>query len=155
MENIGDSGRTSYMGCVTKVDYFQFTYGITRFNRRIFEDIIVRDGSVIQRQEARAFTSENGGSNPSRPTTNILVVKKCQHCSNAMYLHKTDAPEPIFTGCEPCIVDIRLERVADNEMLIKGRRSTKAVRCTACKKKHLLTSFEEVKDGVSNTGEKA
>lgn len=79
---------------------------------------------------------------------NILVVKKCL-CSAAMYVHKTYPIEPIFTGCEPIIVNIRLEKVNENEIVIKGDRSTKSVRCSVCKRKHLLFSFEEVKNGIS------
>lgn len=80
---------------------------------------------------------------------NILVVKKCQHCSKAMYIHKTDAEDPSFIMCEPCIVDIHIEEVNDKELLIKGKWSTKTIRCSSCKHKHLLSSFEEVKDGAS------
>lgn len=108
-----------------------------------------KKGSVIQRQEAGTFNPENLGSNPSGPTTNILIVKKCQHCNTPMYVHQTDSPEPVFTGCEPCVVDIQLERVGADEMVIKARRSQHRVRCIQCHKSHLLRSFEEVKDGVS------
>lgn len=106
------------------------------------------NGSVIQRQEARTFNPENEGSNPSRPTTNILVAKQCAHCKGqAMHIHK-DGDLIHFSGCEPCIVDIRIERVGLKEALIKGRRSTKCVRCSNCHRKHLLSTFVEVKDGT-------
>lgn len=134
---------------------------ITRALRELYEKDILevfmsgKNGSVIQRQEARAFTPENAGSNPAGPTKDILVVKKCQHCSTPMYIRKVIEQEPFFTGCEPCIVDIKLERSGEKEIKITGRRSTKVVRCFQCKRKHLLSSFEEVKDGIPITRERA
>lgn len=108
-------------------------------------------GSVIQRREALPFKQENGGSNPSRPTINKLVAKKCDKCSQAMHIHRKD-DTVIFAGCEPCIIDLRIERVGEDQALIKGRQSSKAVRCVNCHKKHTLRTFEEVKDG-SGQGE--
>ena len=105
------------------------------------------EGSVIQRPEALPFKQENGGSNPSRPTINRLVAKKCDHCNSAMHIHRK-GDDIIFSGCEPCIIDIRLERVGEDQALIKGRQSSKAVRCVGCHHKHLLRTFEEVKDGT-------
>lgn len=106
-------------------------------------DLEVTDGSVIQRLEALPFKQENGGSNPSGPT-NTLVVKKCE-CNQSMYIHMVDGFVR-FTGCEPCIVDIRLETGKENEVMIKGRRSRKSMRCITCKRRHLIRTFDEVKD---------
>lgn len=94
----------------------------------------------------RSFKSADVGSSPTAPTINLLVAKQCQHCKQAMYVHRQD-DKITFAGCEPCITDIKLERVSDKEINIKGKRSTRAVRCQNCKRKHLLSSFEEVKDG--------
>lgn len=80
--------------------------------------------------------------------TNILVAKQCSHCSNAMHIHKNGDKDPILTGCAPCIVDIHIVEDKDT-LLIKGKQSSKAVRCIKCVRKHLLSSFEEVKDGLS------
>ena len=81
----------------------------------------------------------------------VLLVKKCQHCSNPMYVRILVDAEPVLVGCDAVIVDIRLDRHSDKEILIKGRRSQTTIRCTQCQKKHLLSSFDEVKDGVSRT----
>lgn len=144
----GSTGGRKPLGRVTRPE--------NKYIRRACEKEVVRDmraqskeGSVIQRQEARTFNPENGGSNPSRPT-NILVAKQCSHCKGqAMHIHQ-DGELVRFSGCEPCIVDIRIERVGMKEALIKGRRSTKCVRCSNCHRKHLLSSFTEVKDGTAN-----
>ena len=104
-----------------------------------------QSGSVIQRQEAPPFKRENVGSNPARPTINKLVAKPCQYCKQPMHIHRKD-DTVIFAGCEPCIIDIRLERIGEDQALIKGRQSSKAVRCVNCHHKHLLRTFEEVKD---------
>ncbi len=87
----------------------------------------------------------------SSNTTDVLAVKKCHHCSTSMYIHVVKDAEPIFIGCEPCIVDIKLEKVNDDEMIIKGNRSSRSIRCQQCKHRHLLRSFEEVKDDVSSS----
>ncbi len=81
----------------------------------------------------------------------VLLVKKCQHCSNPMYVTINGEEEPVLVGCAPVIVDIRLDRTSDKEILIKGRRSRTAVRCNQCSRKHLLQSFEEIKDGTTST----
>ena|SRR5271166_1810045 len=107
------------------------------------------NGSVAQPAELPPFKRIGGGSNPSGLTKNILIVKKCNKCGNPMYIHITDAPDPIFTGCEPCVVDLRLEKVNDHEIVIKGRRSSHQVRCAQCKvRKHLVSSFKEVENGT-------
>lgn len=125
---------------------------VEKYVRKLAETAIVDKirtesgaGSVIQRREALPFKQENGGSNPSRPTINRLVAKKCQHCSQAMHIHRK-GDDVIFSGCEPCIIDIRLERIGEDQALIKGRQSSKAIRCVNCHKKHTLRTFEEVKD---------
>ena len=130
---------------------------VNRYQKHVYEKHIIDklrkdspDGSVIQRQEALTFNQENGGSSPSRPTINRLIAKECQHCKQAMHIHRK-GDEVTFAGCEPCIVDIRLERSGENEMTIKGMRSTKCVRCQSCKRRHLLSSFVEIEDG---TGQK-
>lgn len=109
-----------------------------------------KKGSVIQRQEAQPFKLENVGSSPARPTTNILVTKKCDRCGTPLYIHQTDDPEPIFIGCEPRVIDITLDRVpGKDEIIVTGKRSTKQIRCINCHRIHLLSSFDEVKDEVS------
>lgn len=129
--------------------------GLEVFDRRRYSmgSIIVRTatkqkGSVIQRQEALTFNQENESSSLSGPT-NILVAKRCKRCNTAMYIHKTEAEHPIFTACEACIVDIKIDTVNSEETLIKAKLSTKSIRCSSCKTRHLLSSFEEVEDGVS------
>jgi ssDNA-binding Zn-finger/Zn-ribbon topoisomerase 1 len=82
---------------------------------------------------------------------NILIVKKCQHCNTAMYIRRVNEEEPTFISCERCVVDITISTTSETEIVIKGKLSSKTIRCASCKKKHLLSSFEEVKDGVSST----
>ena len=106
----------------------------------------IRDGSVTQSAEDLTFNQEVGGSIPSRPTTNTLLAKICDKCQRPMHVHKTDK-ETIFAGCEPFITNLRLKRKNENEILIVGNRSDKTVLCCSCKRRHLLRSFEEVKDG--------
>jgi len=65
-----------------------------------------------------------------------------------MYVHRK-GDEVIFAGTEPCIINLRLERVNDDEIVIKGTRSTTSVRCDKCKRRHLLASFEDVKENAS------
>lgn len=108
------------------------------------------NGSVAQPAEPLPFKERVGGSTPSGPTKNLLLAKKCNKCHNPMYIHITDAPDPIFTGCEPCVVDLRIEKISDQEIVIKGRRSSHQVRCASCKtRKHLINSFVEVEDGAT------
>jgi hypothetical protein len=76
---------------------------------------------------------------------NKLIAKKCQHCSSAMHIHRKD-DFITFAGCEPCVVNLRMQATGDKEMTITGRRSTKVVRCQNCHHRHLLSSFEEIKD---------
>lgn len=104
-------------------------------------------GSVVQPVEPPTFNRTDESSTLSGPTIDILLVKKCERCKSPLYIRITDT-EPVFAGCEAVIVDIRLERVNDQEILIKGRRSSKAVRCSQCQKKHLLRGFDEVKVGA-------
>lgn len=116
----------------------------------------VRDGSVTQSAEYSPFKREVEGSTPSGPTTNILLAKICDKCQKPMHVHKTDK-ETIFAGCEPFITNLRLKRKNENEILIVGNRSDKTVLCCSCKRRHLLRSFEEVKDGVrqNETGDRS
>ena len=132
------------------------TAGIRIINGKTYETAVLESmmakqsqvGLVAQPAELPPFKRIGGGSNPSGPTKNILIVKKCNKCGNPMYIHITDAPDPIFTGCEPCVVDLRLEKVNDHEIVIKGRRSSHQVRCASCKtRKHLVSSFKEVENG--------
>ena len=105
----------------------------------------VRDGSVAQLAEPLPFKERVEGSTPSG-LTNTLLAKICDKCNRPMHVHKTDK-ETIFAGCEPFITNLRLKRKNENEILIVGNRSDKTVLCCSCKRRHLLRSFEEVKDG--------
>lgn len=109
---------------------------------KMLGDSIKPDGSVTQPVEDRTFNPEHGGSSPSGPTTEILVVKACPECKSAMYIH-SKKDEIIFSGCEPHIIDITLERVNEDEVLIRGKRSNKIVICSECKTKNLIRSFKK------------
>lgn len=75
----------------------------------------------------------------------FFIVKECIKCKEPMYV-KRDKNEETLIHCEPCIVDIKLERTGNNEITIKGNRSTKVVRCNKCKTKHALRGFKPVKE---------
>src|SRR4051812_17553006 len=108
------------------------------------------------------FKEIDGGWNPSRgtkfgakvlktidvtkPSANKLVFKKCG-CSQVMYIHLKE-DNIIFIGCQPRITNIKVVKDPDdpNQLLIKGKRSTKAIKCWKCEDTHLIRSFDEVKD---------
>ena len=151
------------MGCIGERDLRRFRKlllhrkRVTRIKRydpvrlSLEEQLMAgKNGSITQLEEDRTFNPDDAGSKPAGPTKNILIVKKCNKCGNPMYIHITDAPDPIFTGCEPCVVDLRLEKVNDHEIVIKGRRSSHQVRCSQCKtRKHLISSFKDVDHATS------
>lgn len=87
-----------------------------------------------------------GGSIPSGPTINRLIAKKCK-CGQAMHIHRIDN-QVVCAACEPVIVDVRIEMVDKDNVVIKAKRSNKSVRCGTCRRRHLVRSFEEVKDGT-------
>lgn len=76
----------------------------------------------------------------------MLVAKKCSKCNNALHIH-SQGKEVIFSGCEPCLIKLRIKKISDDEVELVGRRSTKRVRCSSCMKTNLIAAFEEVKDG--------
>jgi hypothetical protein len=97
----------------------------------------LRNKSQLQTQKAN-----------SPGSTDKLVVKKCS-CGTPMYIH-IKGENVIFTGCEPCLTNLRFVKSSNEEVLIRADRSTKRTRCT-CKRTHLLSTFEEVKDELSKT----
>jgi hypothetical protein len=98
-------------------------------------------GLVTQSAENPTFNRRDGGSSPSGPTTDLLVAKKCS-CKRAMHMHRK-GDDIIFSGCLPCIVDIKIERTKDGAN-ITGNRSTKRVRCSECNLVHLISGFEKI-----------
>lgn len=106
-------------------------------------------GSVAQPAEQLPFKEKVVGSLPTGPTTiNRLVAKKCHHkdCGLPLHIHRV-GDDITFSNCEPCLTNIVLECTGDNEMTIKAKRSTKSIRCQGCKKRHLLSTFEDITDG--------
>lgn len=100
-----------------------------------------KNGLVTQSAEDPTFNRRDGGSSPSEPTINLLVAKKCS-CAQAMYMHRK-GEEIIFSGCLPCIINIKIERTKDGANIV-GNRSTKRVRCSGCNLVHMIFSFEKV-----------
>lgn len=102
----------------------------------------------VKKKKTGLFNPDDAGSKPAGPTINRLVAKKCNHCGLALHLHRV-GDNVTFSNCEPSLVDIKIEKTGLDEMTIIGRRSTKAVRCQGCKKRHMLSTFEDITDGNS------
>lgn len=108
-------------------------------------ETILNSGSVTQSAEGRSFKPVVGGSTPSRPTINVLVAKKCEHCGTPMYIHRVDQ-QVVFAGCEPTIVGIKIDSSVADNVLITGKRSSKSIRCQNCRRRHLIRSFEDINE---------
>jgi hypothetical protein len=103
-------------------------------------------GSIAQSVEQPPFKRKVTGSSPVAPTINLLVAKVCGNCKQAMHVHRI-GDKIVFAGCEPYLINLRVEIQPNAYTSIKSKRSTKTVYCVECGQKCLLSSFEEVKSG--------